>query len=82
MDPIQFGSQRIESITYQPVTGAMIRHLPMTNIGPDGKPSFTPNYMMEVGSACSGHPPQVFDKMSGRDVNRLVVLLSGRMGPT
>lgn len=76
-EPVQFGSERIERITLQKITGAAMRHVPLpTTNNP------APDYYLEIASRVSGYPPPVFDLLAVQDVLAVVHAVANLVSPS
>jgi hypothetical protein len=70
--PIDFGSQRIEELTFRGPTGKEMRHLPYR----DGYPMAP---VLWLAGKISGQPDAVIDKLEGEDLAEVIAVASDFM---
>jgi hypothetical protein len=70
--PIQFGSDKIESLTFREAKAKDFRDMPITpKIGD----------LLNVAAKLSGQPPSVIDLLSPGDMTEVLTLMGEFMGP-
>lgn len=79
--PVQFGSELVERIVLQPVTGRHMRHVPLPVSSGEGR-GVTPDYYLDLASRLSGYPPALFDLMGPGNVLRIVHVVNEMVDPS
>lgn len=78
--PVMFGSERVERIVLQPITGREMRHVPLPVAVDNGRVS--PDYYLDIASRASAYPPAVFDSLAPPDVLRVVHEVAAMVDPS
>lgn len=79
--PIEFGSQRIDELTFQPLSGKMLRGLRVVA-------GLEIDAMLTLAGRLTGQPDPVIDKLTGDDLEEVIAIASDfmpgtrRTGPT
>ncbi len=70
-DPIQFGSEKIEALTFRKAKAKDFRDMPLNPKVGD---------MLDIASKLSGQPPSVIDMLSPADMAEVMKIMGELMG--
>ena len=71
-NPVQFGSDKIEALTFREAKAKDFRDMPITPKVGD---------LLNVAAKLSGQPPSVIDLLSPGDMTEVLMLMGEFMGP-
>lgn len=82
-DPVQFGSELVTKLVFQPIVGAMLRRVKMPKIDKASQEvDVEMDYFLTIASNATGRPPSFFDRCSMRDTLAIVGYVGSQAGPS